>query len=220
MLVKANRKRSVSAFERAKLRFKARRRSKRPVRIGFLIDATASREESWEQAQIIQARMFKSVLALRKFEPRLVHFGGFKIRDHGWCDKADKVAAEMAKVQCVGGITEINGGLQAFLGEGEKADAIIIVGDSFEEERDEGLINEFRKKGIRLFCFQEGKDVIAREAFSWMAEQTNGSYARFGDELPLSDLCEGVALLAAGGKLSLANLKNEKVRLLLAGPEE
>jgi len=220
MLVKTNGNRSASLFHRAKVRFKAHKKARIPVGIGFLIDATASREESWEQAQIIQAKMFKSVSALRKFELRLVHFSGAGVRDHGWCDDPDSVAAEMAEVRCVGGQTAINSGLNAFLQEGQKADAIIVIGDSFEEERDEELIGELRDRGIRLFCFQEREDVRAKRVFLWMAEQTNGRYARFGDELPLADLCEGVALLTAGGDSSLENLENEKVRLLLAGPRK
>ena len=59
-----------SAFGRAMDRMREQN-SKRAVRIGFVIDATASREATWEQAQQIQEKMFRalkgnSAMALRQ----------------------------------------------------------------------------------------------------------------------------------------------------------
>ena len=108
-----------------------------------------------------------------------------------------------------------------FLDEGPEVDAIILVGDSCEEEMDVAVATELKRRGIRMFCFLEGRYGYAVEIFGWLAYQTGGKFAHFGDELPLADLCEGVALLAAGGEKALARSKNEEVkRLLLAEPED
>ena len=53
--------------------------------------------------------------------------------------------------------------------------------------------------------------------FRNFAEVTDGKFARFGDDLPLADLCQGVALLASGGKKALRQLGNKKVQRLLLG---
>ena len=55
--------------------------------------------------------------------------------------------------------------------------------------------------------------------FRRLAEETGGKFARFGEDLPLGALCEGVALLTAGGDQAVKRLGNKKVRqLLLTGP--
>ena len=59
-----------SAFSRALERFAARQEERRrETRIGFIIDATGSRDATWEQAQTIQARMFRSVAHLQALRP-------------------------------------------------------------------------------------------------------------------------------------------------------
>ena len=219
--MKLRERRPVSLLERARKRFEASKVAQRITRIGFLVDATGSRQATWEQAQRIQANMFEAVTGLQKLELRLVHFGGARITDYGWSKDPGKLAAKMARVRCEKGYTQINEGLKAFLDEGPEVDAIILVGDSCEEEMDVAVATELKRRGIKMFCFLEGHYGYAVEIFGWLAYQTGGKFAHFGDDLPLGDLCEGVALLAAGGEKALARSKNEEVkRLLLAGPED
>lgn len=209
-------------LERAKARYKARTAAKRSVRIGFVIDATASRWNTWEEAQVIQAKMFKATLGIGTLSLRLVHFGGVELSDLGWQDDVRKVAAHMAAVRCVSGLTQINQALYRFMGDApeDKADAVILIGDCFEEDSAYAALagSEFKKMGIKVFSFIEGDDLTASAVFKKLAEDTGGKFARFGADLPLADLCEGVALLTSGGTKALRRLKNEKARLLLEGP--
>lgn len=193
----------------------------RPVRIGFIIDATGSREAGWQQAQRAQRRIFSAVAGLGAVMLRLQHFGGGELTDHGWRDDSMELAAAMAAVRCRTGLTQILPALQSFIGEDKPAAAVILVGDSFEENPDPiaGMLPFLRAGGTRIFAFFEGNDAHAEAVFRRMAEGTNGRFARLSTDLPLVDLCEGVALLAAGGRRAIKQLKNERARrLLLAAP--
>ena len=213
------------AFTRTLERAKAKRLASKPVRIGFVIDATGSREHSWEQAQRIQSDMFKSITGLRSLRLRVLHFGGATLTDIGWQSNPRDVAKKMAAVRCSAGLTQTLPALSEFLEEAQadRAKAIILVGDSFEEDCREAqeLGHLLKSAGIKLFCFLEGDDWIAETEFRDLAATTGGAFAQFGDDLPLADLCEGVALLCAGGKTALYRLNHTKAKqLLLAGPQE
>ncbi len=216
-------KNAPSAIARALERVNARKEATKPVRIGFLVDATGSRNETWEQAQNIQAGMFKSVTGLRRLTLRLVYFGGNELTDHGWKTNARALAIRMAAVRCETGLTQILPGLEAFLdeSEGSRARAIILVGDCFEEDSDraEAIAFALKNAGIKVFAFHEGEDWTAQTVFTRLAVVTGGAFAKFGSDLPLGDLCEGVALLTAGGKNGLKRLANKRAKqLLLTGP--
>lgn len=212
------------AFGRALQRFQEKRaKDKRIVHIGFVVDATASRQETWERAQTVQGRMFQAVAGLGRVSLRLVHFGGGELIDHGWSKDASWLAARMAAVRCRQGLTQVVPALRGFVDDGEKADAVILVGDAFEEEPGEALMlsHTLRMRGIRVFAFFEGGLQAAEDQFRLIAETTGGRFARLGDDLPLADLCEGVALLAAGGEKAVRRLTNERARrLLLTGPAD
>ncbi len=211
-----------SVLARAMNRYKAREADKHSARIGFLIDATGSREHTWEQAQTIQARLFRTASGLKAIKLRLVYFGGNKLTALSWKKNARSVARHMAAVRCKAGLTQILEGLQKFANETpeDRAAAIILVGDCFEEDsaQAEHIAAQLKDKGIKIFSFIEGDDWTAHSVFQRLAEITGGRFAKFGDELPLADLCEGVALLTSGSKKALRRLKNEKARLLLSGP--
>lgn len=207
------------AFTRAIARF---RQARKAARIGLIIDATASRENTWERAQVIQDRMFTNVAGLRCLSLRLIHFGGNELTDHGWQDSPRALAARMAGVRCKSGMTQILPALEAFLDVPEEpASAIILIGDAFEEDSDEAdhIARLLAQKNIRVFSFLEGDHGTAEIVFKRLAAATCGKFARFGSDLPLADLCEGVALLTSGGAKAVKRLRNAKARqLLLAGP--
>lgn len=209
------------AFGRALERVRAKREAQRGIRIGFIVDATGSREESWEQAQTVQGRMFQSVAGLGRVFIRLVHFGGRQLTDHGWSTDTAELAANMAAVRCRAGETQVLQALRAFLDDADHANAVILVGDAFEEDAHDAelLAHSLRAAGIKVFSFFEGDLRQAQDVYRKLAEITGGRFAKLGDDLPLGDLCEGVALLAAGGEKAIRRLKNEKARrLLLTGP--
>jgi len=209
-------------FMRALARF---REARKVVRIGLIIDATASRGDTWERAQMIQDRMFTQVSGMRALSLRLIHFGGNDLTDHGWQDSPKALAAKMAAVRCASGLTQILPALEAFLDdqENDQASAIILIGDAFEECSDEAgtIAGLLAARNIRVFCFLEGDHGTAETVFQLLASITGGKFARFGSDLPLSDLCEGVALLASGGAKAVGRLSNTKARqLLLTGPSK
>jgi hypothetical protein len=211
------------AFSRALERFREKRAAdNRTIRIGFIIDATGSREQTWETAQTIQGRMFGAVAGLGKARVRLVHFGGDQLADHGWSADTRALARTMAAVRCRQGLTQIIPALDGFLF-GEKPDALILVGDAFEEHPQalSNFLHLFAGRRTPVFTFFEGDNDAAECAYREIAEKTGGRFARLGDDLPLGDLCEGVALLAGGGEKALRRLGNEKARrLLLSGPAD
>lgn len=213
----------TSAFGRALARMKEKREAaQRLVRIGFIVDATGSREHGWEQAQTVQGRMFDSVAGLGRVALHLVHFGGNEITDHGWSEDTTALAARMAAVRCRKGLTQILPALRLFFSEEQvAAEALILVGDAFEEDAREidFIAHHLKARGTRVFSFFEGDNGAAEAAFRRIAEATGGRFARLGDDLPLGDLCAGVALLTAGGEKAIRRLKNEQARkLLLTGP--
>ena len=212
-------KASNGAIGRALSRLREQRQ-RRTARIGFIVDATGSREAGWEEAQTVQGRMFQAVSDIGRVAVRLVHFGGNHMSDHGWNSNAAGLAAAMAAVRCQSGLTQIIPSLQCFV-DGDRADAVILVGDAFEEEAVEAfqLLPFLNAAGTRIFAFFEGDNRAAEAVFRRLAEETGGRFARLGEDLPLGDLCEGVALLAAGGSRAVNKLKNDKARqLLLGGP--
>lgn len=208
-------------LSRAAARF---REARSGTRIGFVIDATGSRAQQWEQAQTIQARMFRAAGRRSGMHLRLVHYGGGQLHDHGWQNDPRNIAAAMARVRCRSGLTQMLPALSGFADEPDgDANAIILIGDAFEEDLEEAarIGAALKAVGIRLYAFLEGEDWTAADAFRRLAEMTGGRFAQFGDDLPLDELCQGVALLSAGGDSRLRRLKHKKVRqLLLDGPKE
>lgn len=188
-------------------------------RIGFIIDATASRGSNWVEAQDIQASMFREVSTVGTMQLRLVHFGGGTTTAHEWKSNLDDVAADMKRVSCMGGATQIVESLQSFVGENEasRASSIILIGDSFEEDISEldAIAKELAIQKIKVFTFLDGHDPRAEKAFQSLSQITGGAFAKFGANMPLKDLCEGVALLSVGGTQALHRLKNQQAKTLL-----
>lgn len=212
-----------SAFSRALTRFKTESKAhgRQKARIGFLIDATASRAQTWVHAQKIQSQMFDAVSTIGPLALRLVHFGGGAVIDQGWMNCSQEITTEMNKVECVTGLTQYHPALRVFLDDSARPDAIILIGDMFEEDSNEiaPLAQMLRDAGVKVFTFLEGDDENAARAFASLSSKTGGMFARFGTDLPLRDLCEGVALLTAGGQRAAKRIENKKVKqLLLAAP--
>lgn len=182
--------------------------------IGFLIDATGSREQTWAQAQAIQQDMFRTMktstggTAMRL---RLIHFGGQELKDCGWSGNSSQLTSAMAEVKCQSGATMIVKGLKTFLDDTKppRPDSIILIGDAFEENTVEAYdaAQSLAKKGIKIFAFFEGKDDdYAAGVFKELARITGGAYAQFGADMPLKDLCNAVAVYSLGGSPALQRL--------------
>jgi hypothetical protein len=193
---------------------------KKTGNIGFIIDATGSRQSAWVEAQKVQRKMFEKAGGTGNMQLRLVHFGGDTVTDHKWHRESDTVAGIMAEVVCCPGMTQIVPSLMRFIDDETQteADSIILVGDSFEEDM-ASLIKAaeaLKAKRIKVYAYLDGKSIEAEEAFRKLAEITGGSFAKFGANMPLEDLVVGAAVMTLGGKGALQKLAGNKAVGLLA----
>ncbi len=183
-------------------------------RLIFAMDATASREPSWDQACQIQAEMFEATKGLGGLEIQLVYYRGFnEFMAAPWLLSAAELTRRMTSVFCLGGQTQIVKVLRHAIAEAKrgKVDAMVFVGDCMEEDIDTlcRYAGELGMRGVPVFVFHEGDDLVARRAFKQIARLTNGAYCPFDSQSPgmLADLLRAVAVYAAGGKNALAALK-------------
>jgi hypothetical protein len=185
----------------------------------FAIDATASREPTWDLASGLQFQMFDTVAAVGGLDVQLMHFGGEQCVASRWISDPRALAAIMAKVTCRAGHTKIQQVLAHTRKEHarEKVGALILVSDACEETP-HTLYNEARELGgVPVFLFQEGDDERVAGIYSEIAKITGGAYAKFDASAAqrLGDLLKAVAAFAAGGVKALAAQNSEAARLLL-----
>src|ERR1700720_1645240 len=77
-------------------------------RLIFALDATASREPTWDRACRIQGEMFEATAALGGLEIQLVFLRGFsQCKTSKWLTPAADLDRVMGSVLCVGGETQI-----------------------------------------------------------------------------------------------------------------
>ena len=193
-------------------------------RLMFAMDATMSRQPTWDMALKLQADMFIAVKAIGGLDVQLVYFRSYdECRASAWVSDAAALARLMTGVRCLGGFTQIRKVLKHARRETEKkkVDALVYVGDCMEENVDElaQLAGQLGMLGVPAFLFQEGDDRPAEMAFREIARLTRGAYCRFdaGSAGQLRDLLAAVAAYAAGGQAALENFSKAggQSRLLL-----
>jgi hypothetical protein len=182
----------------------------RKGRLIFALDATASREPTWNEARRIQAEMFDTAAAVGGLEIQLCHYRGLAdFEASPWLTRAEDLRRRMAEVACIGGFTQIGKVLDHALAEARrgKIDALVFVGDCMEENVDYlcQRAGELGILGVKAFLFQEGHDPTAELAFRQIAKLTQGAHCRFdaGSAQQLRDLLSAVAAYAAGGLKAL-----------------
>jgi hypothetical protein len=192
----------------------------RSGKLVFAIDATASRQPTWDTACQLQGDMFREAAASGNLEIQLVYYRGPRgeCKASGWMTDSKRLATTMAKIVCEGGHTQIGKILSHVRREHDKAPvaALVFLGDAMEEKLDE-LCALAGKLHTPAFMFQEGEDETAETAFREIARITHGAYARFdaGAADQLRDLLKAVAAYAAGGRLALEKSTNTGAVLLL-----
>jgi hypothetical protein len=191
-------------------------------RLLFAMDATMSRQPTWDMALALQGEMFRAVKAVGGLDVQLVYFrGAGECRASKWVGDANALAALMRRVACAGGYTQIGKVLSHARGEAARRplNALVYVGDCMEEDIDElcQRAGELALLGVPVFLFQEGKDVRAETAFREIARLSKGAHCRFdaGAADQLKDLLSAVAVYAAGGRKALQSLSGRGARLLL-----
>lgn len=179
-------------------------------RLIFAMDATSSREPTWDRACHIQGQMFEETEALGGLEVQLLFYRGFgECKTSPWVDSSTGLVRSMTSVRCLGGQTQIVKVLRHAAKETKKkkVNALIFVGDCVEEDIDRlcHLAGELGVLGVPMFIFHEGDDPIARKAFEQMARLTGGACCRFDTSSAhqLRELLSAVAVYAAGGRRAL-----------------
>ena len=182
-------------------------------RLIFAMDATMSRQPTWDLALSLQADMFRAVKEVGGLAVQLVYFrGAGECRASRWVADADALSSLMRTVDCRGGHTQIGKVLSHARGEASvrRVHALVYVGDCMEEQIDDlcAKAGELKLLGLPMFLFQEGDDSRASSAFKELARLTGGAHCRFdqGSAKQLRELLAAVAAYAAGGSKALARL--------------
>ena len=186
-------------------------------RLMFAMDATASREPTWDRACKIQGDMFSSTASLGGLEIQLCHYRGYdEFYASPWLGKTDELLQRMTAVRCRGGYTQIEKVLQQAIKQTrqKKVQALVFVGDCVEEDVDRlcHLAGELGVLGVPVFIFHEGNEPTAQRAFQQMTRLTRGAYCSFdaNSAAQLRDLLSAVAVYAAGGRKALRDFSENR----------
>jgi hypothetical protein len=188
-------------------------------RVILAIDATASREETWDAASHLQAQMFETIATVGTLEVELVYYRGYgECVASGWKSDAQSLAGVMAGVTCGSGHTQIGKVLAHAHRESahERVNALVIVSDACEETPAD-LYAAARELDCRVFMFQEGDDPHIAEIYAEIAKLTGGAHCKFDTAAAqrLADLLKAVAAFATGGIRALADQNTAAAQLLL-----
>lgn len=186
------------------------RRQTEAARLVLALDATMSRQPTWDLACTLQGQMFDAVGRAGALSVQLVYFRGLgECRASRFVEDTGSLKNLMTSIDCRGGHTQIGRVLSNTLKESERAKvkALVYIGDAMEEPVDDlaekagrlGLI------GTPIFIFQEGREPVAEKAFKEMARLSRGAWFRFDRDAAarLASLLSSVAVYATGGLTAL-----------------
>ncbi len=194
-------------------------------RLIFALDATMSRQPTWDLAQALQAKMFQAAAGLGGLDVQLVYYRGLaECRASKFVSGGQGLAGLMSRIEVRGGETQIRKVLGHARDEAKRAKvgALVFIGDAMEENPDDlaALAGELALQGVKAFMFQEGQDPAARRTFGEIARLTGGAYSAFdaGASARLEALLRAAAAYAAGGRTALARAAeaDPAARLLLS----
>jgi len=184
-----------------------------PGRLIFALDATASRQPTWDRASSLQADMFTSSRALGQLDVQLVFYRGYaECHASKWIGDSARLLGLMQKVTCLAGRTQIHRVLSHGAAEARTraVQALVFVGDAVEEDVDRlgDLAGRLKLLGLPVFVFQEGADAASGRAFAQIAKLSGGAHCRFDESsaAELGALLGAVATYAAGGREALRAL--------------
>lgn len=179
-------------------------------RLIFTLDATASRQPTWDTACELQAEMFREVAAAGGLDMQLVYYRGLgECRASRWISGPQQLAKTMSQIMCEAGHTQIEKVLTHAQKETKllKVSALVFVGDAMEESPDDlaHQAGELGRLSVPAFMFQEGRDREVEHVFRNIAQLTHGAYCRFdpGAACELGALLRAVAVFAVGGTQAL-----------------
>jgi hypothetical protein len=180
-------------------------------RLIFALDATASRQPTWDAACELQAEMFREGAASGGLDLQLVYYRGLgECRASRWISQPEQLATIMSQIACNAGHTQIGKILSHAQKEMKllRVSALVFIGDAMEENPDDLAheAGELGRLGVPAFLFQEGRDPEVEQTFRELARLTRGAYCRFdsGAARQLAELLRAVAVYATGGMVALA----------------
>jgi len=191
-------------------------------RLILALDATMSRQPTWDLACRLQSEMFDAVGSRGGLSVQLVYFrGAGECRASKFVRDTTALKELMSGISCRGGMTQIGKVLSHALKEQErgKVNAVVYIGDAMEEDVD-ALSDKAGRLGLRgvpMFLFQENDDPGARLAFKEFARLTRGAWFRFdrNSASTLARLLSTIAVYATGGFAALEARGTAEDRLLL-----
>ncbi len=178
----------------------------------FALDATASRQATWDIASHHQAEMF-DVLKNEKLAVQLAYYRGHnQFSTSSWLQNGDALKEEMLRVHCLAGLTQIHHVLHHAVSQCAKVSlkAVIFIGDALEEPIQPlyDLSGQLQLYRVPIFMFQEGHDPLVKQAYKQMAKLSGGAFAQFDAQSAerLKLLLAAVSLYARGGKNAFKQL--------------
>ena len=194
------------------------------ARLIFALDATMSRQPTWDLACRVQGEMFAATSNAGGLSVQLVYFRGFnECRSSRWVADPRSLTDLMTKIDCRGGQTQIGRVFRHVRTEARQSllKVLVYVGDAMEEPIDDlcAVAGELGLLGVKAFMFHEGHDPDAARAFREVARLTGGAYARFDSKAPqeLAELLRVVAIYATSGVEGLTRItsRSEQAQGLL-----
>lgn len=205
-------------------------------RLIFALDATMSREQTWDLASKLTSALFEEVAKIAGLSVQLVWYRGDDECGHSdWFTSPRELIGKMATIRCQAGATQIARVLEHIRIEHarEKIAAAVFVGDAIEEAP-ESLYAAAEGLGVPVFCFQEGDSMAVyldargdlmtshpaqsvENVLRKIAQISGGAWARFDGSAAakLGELLRAVAAFAVGGVAALANLHTDGARKLI-----
>jgi hypothetical protein len=196
----------------------------RPI---FALDASASREATWDLATTLQAQMFEEAARIGGLDMQLAYYHGDQFRASEWLGDACELLGRMRAIRCMAGTTGIAQVIHHIRTEHarEKVSAAIFIGDAVEEPPSK-LYDAARGLSVPVFLFHEGDGFVippgsppqtVEQVFRELARLTGGAYGKFdaGAARQLAELLRAVAAFAAGGIAALANQNTASARKLI-----
>ena len=213
---------AIDAFVRQARALSTPAAGKGAGRLVLALDATMSRQPTWDLACRLQAEMFDAVGKAADLNVQLVYFRGFgECRASRFVRDTAALRDLMTRIDCRGGHTQIGKVLAHALKENEKGkvNALVYIGDAMEEDVDD-LANKAGRLGLHgvpVFIFQEGRDPVAETAFKEIARLSKGAWFRFDGNAAsqLSKLLSAVAIFATGGLKALEARGGAEDRLMI-----
>lgn len=193
------------------------------ARLVFALDATMSRQPTWDLACQLQAEMFEAAAKAGGLQVQLAYFRGHgEARASRWVSDSAALKRLMTGIACHGGLTQMRRVFEHAVDAAARAPvaALIYVGDAMEEDLDRlcHVAGKLALRNTRAFMFLEGRDPRAEQAYREIARLTGGAFLAFDTRAAgeLRALLGAVATYAAGGRPALEAAGTGAARQLLA----